>query len=127
MLNIPVPDSNLKSFSRLDSELEVLGRRLDHARRSLKLATRSWSRDYWQRAVDRLVLQWQNLPHLYDAKAQFTSTPRWKIDYNFFERHEGTVKGDLADVVVNTFRKPDLTGSWERERDRQVSRAKSML
>ena len=60
-------DRNLKSYRFLGQEAEVLGTRLDAARRALSSAKSPWARQYWKSAVEQLVFQWRCLPALHDG------------------------------------------------------------
>lgn len=63
----------MKSYRFLGEEAEVLGSRLDAARKSLAGAKTAWAKNYWQRNVERLLFQWQQLPILHDGDAQMLS------------------------------------------------------
>jgi hypothetical protein len=54
--------------------------------------------------------------------------PRWTIDYKYFEQDDGVNKNDIGDrLFEKIFREPNLDASWERERDRQIIRARAVL
>lgn len=101
--------------------MEVLGSRLDAARKSLANSKTDWSRWYWQEAIDRLMLQWRNLPVLHDAEAKITLLPRWSISYEYWERgHENYgIDDKLFDLL---FREPSLDASWNRIRDQRLQK-----
>ena len=84
----------MKSYRFLGEEAEVLGGRLDAARKSLAGSKTKWAKTYWQLCVDRLLFQWKQLPVLHDGDAMVTIIPRWTVDYNFFEKQqEGNLYG----------------------------------
>jgi hypothetical protein len=114
----------MKNYRFLGEEAEVLGNRLDYARRSLAEATTKWSKQYWANVVDRLLFQWRQLPVLHDADAQVTIIPRWTIDYEFYElQQEGRLYG-VTDRFYDTVFKKDanLNESWERNREQRLAR-----
>ena len=76
----------MKSYRYLGEEMEVLGQRLDAARKSLAGAKSAWAKNYWQQTVERLLFQWKQLPILHDGGAQITIIPKWSINYDYYER-----------------------------------------
>ena len=115
----------MKNYRFLGEEAEVLGNRLDHARKSLSDAQSKWAQNYWQQAVDRLLFQWRQLPILHDADAQVTIIPRWTIDYNFYERGYAMEGEGVADRAYDRlFRESaNLDASWENHRAQRLARA----
>ena len=114
---------SLKSYRFLGEEAEVLGSRLDAARKAHSNAKSAWAKLYWKQATEQLLFQWRQLPILHDADAQVTIIPRWTVNYDFYEEHQG-IGHDFTDRIFdNIFREPDLTGSWERERERRLAKA----
>lgn len=113
----------MKSYRFLGDEAEILGARLDAARKSLSGAKSAWAKNYWTQAVDRLLFQWRQLPVLHDADAMVTIIPRWTIDYNFYEKAEYTGHG-IADRAYNTiFRDSvNLEESWNKHREQRLAR-----
>lgn len=117
---------SMKNYRRVGEEMEVLGGRLDAARKSLAGSKTAWAQNYWQQNVDRLLFQWRQLPILHDGDAQVTIVPRWHIDYNFYETSHGDFSGyDLLDKMIDTVfnRQADLTPSWEAHRAQRLARA----
>lgn len=114
----------MKNYRFLGEEAEVLGQRLDAARRSLAGAKSKWAQQYWQLAVDRLLFQWRQLPILHDAEAQVSIIPRWTIDYNYYEKAEFTGHG-IADRAYDRFFRDgvNLDASWENHRAQRLARA----
>jgi hypothetical protein len=114
----------MKSYRFLGEEAEVLGRRLDAARKSLAGAKSTWAKQYWASAVERLLFQWRQLPILHDADAMVTIIPRWTVDYNYYERAEYTGHG-ISDRAYNKFfrNSVDLDTSWENHRAQRLARA----
>jgi hypothetical protein len=115
----------MKNYRFLGEEAEVLGQRLDAARKSLAGSTTKWSKTYWTNVVDRLLFQWRQLPVLHDADAQVTIIPRWTIDYNFYEKQqEGNLYGVSDRMYDKIFRESiDLNASWENHRAARLARA----
>lgn len=115
----------MKNYRFLGEETEVLGNRLDNARRALAHSTTPWSKNYWQQCVDRLLFQWRQLPILRDGDAQVTLIPRWTIDYNFYEKgHINEGNGVTDRAYYKLFKHDaDLTASWERNREMRLARA----
>lgn len=115
----------MKSYRFLGDEAEVLGSRLDAARKSLSTAKSAWARTYWASCVERLLFQWRQLPILHDADAMMTIVPRWTVDYNFYEKAEYLDHNGIADRAYNKlFRESaDLNASWENNRSARLARA----
>jgi hypothetical protein len=115
----------MKSYRFYGEEMEVLGNRLDQARKALAGAKSAWSKNYWQQNVDRLLFQWRQLPILHDGDAKVTIIPRWNIEYNFFERTEEIPDYGMVDRAYDALfpSTPDLTASWERNREKRLARA----
>lgn len=114
----------MKNYRFLGEEAEVLGTRLDAARRSLAGARSAWSKNYWQQAVERLLFQWRQLPILHDADAQVTIVPRWTVDYNYYEKAEYTGHGVADRAYDRLFRESaNLDTSWENHRSQRLARA----
>ena len=115
----------MKSYRFLGEEAEVLGQRLDAARKSLTNAKSAWSKTYWKGVVERLLFQWQQLPVLHDAGALVTIIPRWSVDYDFYEtghRNEGYGVTDRA--YHKLFRHDaNLDASWNMQREKRLSKA----
>jgi hypothetical protein len=117
------PSVDLKNYRFFGDEMEVLGSRLDAARKSLANSTTDWARWYWQETVNRLMLHWKNLPVLHDADAQMTQMPRWHIEYNFWER--GYENYGIDDKLFDTvFRGTNLNNSWERSRNERLQKCR---
>jgi hypothetical protein len=115
----------MKSYRFFGDEMEVLGNRLDQARKRVAESKTEWARNYWSQNVDRLMFQWRQLPILHDGDARMTLMPRWTIDYNFCEHSGYTGYNDLADRAYNKiFRNSaNLDASWEAHRAQRLARA----
>ena len=115
----------MKSYRFLGEEAEVLGGRLDSARRSLAGAKSAWARNYWTQTVERLLFQWHQLPILHDADAIVTIIPRWTIAYDFVELAEEFSGYDMLDNISDKLfkRTPDLEASWNNHRAARLARA----
>ena len=115
----------MKNYRFLGEEAEVLGKRLDAARKSLGGAQSPWAKHYWGSAVERLLFQWRQLPVLHDAEAQVTIIPRWTVSYDFYEKHIGANGFDMTDRAYHKlFRDSvDLDASWHAHREQRLARA----
>ena len=120
-VKIDAPVTDLKNYRFFGDEMEILGGRLDAARKSLANSKTEWGRWYWQEAIDRLMLQWRNLPVLHDADARMTQLPRWSIGYEYWER--GYENYGIDDkLFYRLFREPNLNASWNRIRDARLQK-----
>jgi hypothetical protein len=115
----------LKNYRFLGDEAEVLGKRLDAARQSLKNSTLSWSIGYWTQVVDQLLFQWRQLPILHDSDAQTTIIPRWTVEYNFYENTHKSEGYGFTDRAYDKLFKhnAELDSSWEAHRAQRLARA----
>lgn len=113
---------NMRNYRNLGDEAEVLGLRLDGARASLEQATTKWAKDHWQRTIDQLLVQWRALPIMHDGSAVTSITPRWTVNYDFYERDHGIGHSMTDRVFDQLFREPDLEGSWNRVREQRLAR-----
>jgi hypothetical protein len=115
----------MKSYRFLGEEAEVLGTRLDAARKSLAGAKTAWARNYWTQNVERLLFQWHQLPILHDADAQVTIIPRWHVSYDCYELHTGLDSHGITDRAYHKLfkHKANLDASWERHRAARLARA----
>lgn len=115
----------MKSYRYFGEEMEVLGGRLDAARKALASAKSDWSKNYWHQAVERLLFQWRQLPALHDGDANVTIIPKWSINYDFYERQQEYNLYGVSDRIYDTvFRKGvDLDASWEAHRAQRLARA----
>jgi hypothetical protein len=120
---VSMPEVDLRNFRFLGEEAEVLGLRLDAARKSLAESTTPWAKNHWTKTVEQLVAQWRRLPILHDADAKMQVIPRWNVDYNFYELSDEPVTR-LFDIDHFYNRShPDLTWSWENNRAQRLARA----
>jgi hypothetical protein len=116
----------MKSYRFLGEEAEVLGTRLDAARKSLAGSQTAWAKNYWQQTVERLLFQWRQLPILHDGDAMVTIVPRWHVSYAFYEKaEESGLYNGISDRAYNmVFRKSaDLDVSWENHRAARLAKA----
>ena len=115
----------MKSYRFYGDEMEILGQRLDEARRALANSTTMWSMCHWTGVVNQLLFQWRQLPILHDGDAQMTIIPRWTIDYDYYERQqEGNLYGASDRIYDKVFSKnADLTESWENHRAQRLAKA----
>lgn len=115
----------MKSYRFYGDEMEILGQRLDSARKSLAESKTPWAKTYWKSCVERLLFQWRQLPILHDADACVTIVPRWTVDYNYYEKQqEGNLYG-VSDRMYDTiFRKSaNLDESWHAHREQRLAKA----
>lgn len=115
----------MKNYRFLGDEAEVLGNRLDHARKSVAGAKTAWAKNYWTQVVERLLFQWRQLPVLHDADAQVTIIPRWTVDYDFYEAGFTGEGNGVADRAYHKlFRESvSLDASWHNHREARLARA----
>jgi hypothetical protein len=115
----------MKSYRFLGEEAEVLGGRLDAARKSLARSQCAWAKNYWTQTVEQLLFQWRQLPVLHDADAQVTIIPRWTVSYNFYEKSNDVGYNGITDRAYNkVFRESaDLDASWEYHRAARLAKA----
>lgn len=116
-------DRNLRSYRFLGQEAEVLGTRMDAARRALASAKSPWARQYWKSAIEQLVFQWQCLPALHDGEAQLSIIPRWTIDYDFYDIDHSPVGYSITDKIFDEIFRTSLDESWNRVREARLARA----
>lgn len=115
----------MKSYRFFGDEAEVLGNRLDQARKRVAESNTAWAKNYWSQNVERLLFQWRQLPALHDGDAQMTIIPRWVVNYDFYERAEPMGYNGVADRAYHKlFRESvDLDTSWHTHREARLSRA----
>lgn len=116
---VPV-HGNWHSWRFIGMEMEALGLRLDAAREALSRARSEWARWYWTETLDRLMIQWRNLPALHDGEAKMTLLPRWTVDYRYWENASELGGWDLADKLFDKIHRVDLNESWRRVRDERI-------
>jgi hypothetical protein len=120
MLNIELSnDVELKGYRYLGDYAESIGARLDSARMALAGSKTKWAKNHWQFVIDQLLIQWRMLPALHDGDAKVQIIPRWTVEYDFFEEHDGINYGTLDKLFAGS---PDLSGSWERAREARLAR-----
>ena len=114
---------NLRNFRFLGEEAEILGGRLDAARKSLTSSQTAWAQWYWTETVDRLLQQWRAMPILHDADATMSIVPRWNIKYDFVE-HDYSTGHDFVDRVFEKIKSDnaDLSRSWEMVRENRLAK-----
>ena len=115
----------MKSYRFFGEEMEVLGNRLDHARKMEAAAKTHWSKTYWTSVVSRLLFQWQQLPILHDGDAKMTIIPKWSINYDFYETGHTNEGSSVADRAYHKlFRESvNLDASWNNHREARLARA----
>lgn len=115
----------MKSYRYFGEEMEVLGSRLDAARKALSTAKSEWSKQYWAQAVERLLFQWRQLPILHDGDANVTIIPKWSINYDFYEaQQEGNLYGITDRFYDRLFKHDaDLEASWNNHRAERLAKA----
>ena len=114
----------MKDFRYLGEESERLGVRMDAARAAAKNTKSKWARKYWQQVLNRLNLEWCRLPILHDADAKMTITPKWIVDYEFYELGH---KNEGAGVMDRLYEKikldANLDTAWHANRERRLAKA----
>jgi hypothetical protein len=115
----------MKSYRFYGDEAEILGNRLDHARERLAESKTAWAQNYWSKNVERLLLQWRQLPILHDSDAQMTLIPRWTVSYDFYEKSGYIGYNGITDrAYEKVFRESaDLEASWHNHREQRLARA----
>lgn len=115
----------MKSYRFYGDEMEILGQRLDAARRTLANSTTLWSMCHWTGVVNQLLFQWRQLPILHDGDAQMTIIPRWTIDYEFYERGNPTEYVGITERAYEKLFRQDanLDASWHSHREQRLARA----
>lgn len=115
----------MKNYRFLGDEAEILGNRLDQARKRVVESKNEWAQNYWQQNVERLLFQWRQLPVLHDADATMTLIPRWSIDYEFYETSNPSEYVGVSDRAYNKlFRESaNLEDSWHNHREQRLARA----
>ena len=118
--------TDLRNWRFLGMEMEALGTRLDAARAALANSKTTWARWYWTETIDRLMLQWRNMPAMHDSDATMTVMPRWSTNYEWWEGTDelgySGLEG-LTDSLFNRiFRGEDLDSVWHRHRDERLMR-----
>jgi hypothetical protein len=113
--------SNWHSWRFIGMEMEALGRRLDAARVALSQSRSEWARWYWTETLDRLMIQWRQLPALHDGEAKMTLLPRWTVSYNYYQTAQEVGNGyDISDKLFDKIFKANLDESWHRIRDERI-------
>ena len=115
----------MKNYRFLGDEAEVLGNRLDQARKRLANSKTVWARNYWSQNLEQLLFQWRQLPILHDGDAQTTIIPRWIVEYNFYELNGPIEYVGVTERAYNKlFREgADLDASWHAHRATRLSKA----
>ena len=114
----------MKDFRYLGEESERLGNRMDAARATLNNTNSKWAKKYWQQVLNRLMAEWLRLPVLHDADAKMTITPKWTVDYEFYELGH---KNEGAGVMDRLYEKikldANLDTAWHANRERRLAKA----
>lgn len=115
----------MKSYRFYGDEMEILGNRLDHARKMVNEAKSAWAKNYWQQNLNQLLFQWRLLPALHDGEAQMTLIPRWAINYDFYEVNGPIEYVGIADRAYDKLFRHDanLDASWNAHREARLARA----
>jgi hypothetical protein len=112
--------TDLRNWRFLGMEMEALGTRLDAARASLAQAKTDWALWYWTEVVDRLMLQWRQMPALHDGDATMTRLSRWTVDYEWWENSAEIAHWDISDKLFDKIFRADLDEVWHRHRDARL-------
>lgn len=116
-------ERNLRSYRFFGDEAEILGTRLDSARKSLALAQSDWAKKYWSSVIGRLLFQWRSLPALHDGHAEMSIVPRWTVSYDFFDIDNSVAGYSFTDKIFDEIFRTSLDESWNRNREARLARA----
>jgi hypothetical protein len=114
---------DLRSYRFIGEEAESLGRRLDAARLARKSSRSPWAQHHWQQVIDRLLFQWRSLPALHDGDAVMSVTPRWTVDYDFYDIDHSPDRYNITDKIFDEIFRTSLDESWNRAREARLARA----
>jgi hypothetical protein len=114
---------DLRSFRFIGEEAESLGRRLDSARSALESARSFWAQHYWQQVIEQLLFQWRSLPALHDGDAVMSITPRWTVNYDFYDVDHSPAGYGITDKIFDEIFRTSLDESWNRAREARLARA----
>ena len=115
----------MKSYRFFGDKMEILGNRLDQARKRAAESKTAWAKNYWSQNVERLLFQWKQLPILHDGDALTTIIPRWTVDYEFVEAGHLNEGYGVTDRAYDRLFKhgPDLDNSWHAHREARLAKA----
>ena len=109
----------MKSYRYLGDNIEILGQRLDGARKALANSKTEWAHQHWSNVIECLVAQWKLLPILHDCDGIFTDKPRWTVKYDFIEGDLGERGGRFSVKYNDT----DLNWSWDNARAQRLAKS----
>jgi hypothetical protein len=110
----------MKSYRYLGDNIEILGQRLDGARKALANSKSDWAKGYWTGVIECLVAQWHLLPVLHDCDGIFTDRPRWTVKYDFIEGDLGERGGWISNLYQRDL---NFNWSWENARAQRLARS----
>ncbi len=110
----------MKSYRYLGDNIEILGQRLDGARKALANSKTEWAKGYWNGVIECLVAQWQLLPVLHDCDGTFTDKPRWTVKYDFIEGDLGERGGWISNLYQ---RDTNFNWSWDNARAQRLAKS----
>ena len=115
----------MKNYRFLGDEADVLGNRMDYARKMAKESRSAWAKNYWSQNVERLLFQWRQLPVLHDADARTTIIPRWTVSYDFYEANGPIEYVGITERAYEKLFKHDvnLDASWHAHREQRLAKA----
>lgn len=135
MKNKPTEQLTYKDWSRAGDELELIGQRLDTARRFLaKSKEGTWAGDYWKQVYDRLLRKWQQTIVLMDiGLKQIKPVGDDGIDRTWFEKASELDAGfnftiSAVSEWMDSMRVKDgLDYSWQKGIEQMIQKARQGL
>jgi len=135
MKNKPTEQLTYKDWSRAGNELELIGQRLDTARRFLAQSKEgTWAGDYWKQVYDRLLRKWHQTIVLMDiGLKQIKPVGDDGIDRTWFEKASELSSGlefqmpGLSDWLQSGMVAEQLEGTWQRAVEEKIQKARQGL
>lgn len=127
---------HFKDWAYSSDEIELLGQRLDRARKMVKSAKRPWAQNYWTMIEQTLLRKWKQSVRLQEiGLRQVTKqSPQPPIDYSWWE---GSVEmglqmplfSNIADMLTDRFgyTTNNLDRAWEMARNESLQKARQGL
>jgi hypothetical protein len=132
MKNTPKELLSYKDWAEAGNELELIGQRLDIARKFLaKSKEGTWAGDYWKQVYDRLLRKWRQTIMLMDiGLKQIKPIEEDGIDRNWFEKASELSTGfelqvpEWAESYKISY---GLNYSWEKGIEEKIQKARQGL
>lgn len=120
-----------KDWRNADHDLEVLGIRMDQARKAMKKSKKPWAKAFWKTTYDRLFNKWCLTLKLKDTGLrQSTEEEDDSERYHWWERSEEIRTfnfGFFDRFYENIGLEHRLAESWARARDEKLQKARQGL